>query len=94
MQYIKVQWLHDDPDFPVLLYSELDEDRWEIRKVDIYPDGRMEYADKDGGIGSTMLCDEMPIPPLEEIASDPVFVPEEIPQEEFERIWTKALEEN
>ena len=24
MQYIKVRWLHDDPDEPVLLYSELD----------------------------------------------------------------------
>ncbi|WP_409566395.1 DUF6881 domain-containing protein [Rhizobium leguminosarum] len=36
MKYIKVKWLHSSPDTPVLLYSELDSDMWEVRKVEAY----------------------------------------------------------
>lgn len=34
MTYIRVRWLHHGPDFPIVRYSELDEQRWEVRKVD------------------------------------------------------------
>ncbi len=37
-----------------------------------------------------MLSTE-PLPSLQEIATDPQFVPDEISQEEFEKIWTAAL---
>ena len=93
MQYIKVQWIHNDLDYPVLLYSELDADRWEVRKVEIFHDDRMEYADQDREIGTTGLGEE-PVPTLEEIANDPEFLPEEITQDEFEQIWAKALGSN
>ncbi len=44
MKYIKVKWLHSHPDEPVLLYSELDKDRWETRKVEVFADGRIGFA--------------------------------------------------
>ena len=93
MQYIKVKWIHSFPDEPMWLYSEIDDDRWEIRKVYVFPNGTCEYAGPNGNRGSTKLGIE-PVPPLEEIASDPEFLPEEIPAEQFETIWKKALLEN
>lgn len=44
MTYIKVFWKHSFLDEPVLMYSELDENRNEIRKIEIYRDGMMGYA--------------------------------------------------
>jgi hypothetical protein len=34
MKYLKVVWVHDLPGEPVLLYSEVDDEGWEIRKVE------------------------------------------------------------
>ena len=36
MTYIKVQWIHNFEDEPILLYSELDSMRNEVRKVEVY----------------------------------------------------------
>ena len=88
MTYIKVFWEHTDE--PILLYSELDEERWEIRKVYIFEKGRMEYASRTEANGETILSDQ-PCPNLSEITKSPEFVPLEIAKEEFEEIWRQAL---
>ena len=88
MQYIKVKWIHSHPDEPVLLYSELDEDRWETRKVEIFPDGTTGFAGPDEQAGSSILA-EVPMPTLEEIASDPQFVPQPVQRHEFEQVWAR-----
>jgi len=36
MEYLKVHWKHDYPNEPVLLYSERDDERREVRKVDVF----------------------------------------------------------
>lgn len=89
MVYIKVKWIHTDPDCPVLLYSELDRECWEVRKVEIFPDGRMGYAGPGVEVGETWLG-QAPVPPLEEIAQNPEFEPETISKAEFDRVWAKA----
>jgi hypothetical protein len=89
MRYIKVLWRHSHPDEPVTLFSELDEESWETRKVEIYRNGRADYADSQHAVGSTMLGLE-PVPPLSEIAKDPQFEPLEISHSEFEEIWKAA----
>ena len=53
MQYIKVLWKHELADEPVLLYSELDDDHWETRKVEVFRDGQLGYASADSETGST-----------------------------------------
>ncbi len=70
--YKKVIWRHDYPDQPVLLYSETGDDGYEARKVDLYRDGRQDYADESTSIGTTFLAQE-PEPPLEEIAAAPLI---------------------
>lgn len=92
MNYICVNWKHSCPDEPVWLYSEMDPNRWETRKVEIFPDGKYGYASATGSSGGTRL-DEVPIPPLAEIANDPQFEPAEITQEEFEKVWQRGKSE-
>ena len=86
MIYIKVRWIHDHPNYPVMLYSELDGSRWEVRKVEVFADGQCGYASVTEQHGSTRLGVE-PFPDLSEIGQDPEFEPAVILAEEFEEIW-------
>ena len=74
MVYIKVRWKHDDPNDPILLYSEMDDERWEVRKVEVFTDGSFGYADRATSRGTTFLSLE-PLPTLLEIAAMPEFEP-------------------
>lgn len=85
-QYMKVFWKHNLADEPVCLYSELDDDRWETRKVEVFADGTNGYACRDEERTGTKLSIER-LPTLEEIAEDPQFVPFVIERGEFERVW-------
>lgn len=46
MWYLKVLWLHDFADEPVELLSEIGPDGYEMRKVERYRDGRLDFADE------------------------------------------------
>ncbi|UPJ52052.1 hypothetical protein IVB30_12275 [Bradyrhizobium sp. 200] len=89
MVYIKVSWKQDDPHTPILLYSELDDKRWEVRKVEVFPDGSLGYADRATSRGTTFLGLE-PVPALSEIAAIPEFEPVAITKDEFEAVWLNA----
>ena len=87
--YFACRWQHDLPDEPVELYGELDEQRWQLRKVEVFRDGRtVILGPNDIEQGATAL-DEAPVPPFSEIAADPQFEPREITAEEFEAIWRR-----
>ncbi len=86
MIYIRVKWNHSDTRFPVHLYSELDENRMEVRKVEVWADGRCGYAGQNEVFGNTGL-DKVPIPSLVKIAEDLQLEPFEISREEFELVW-------
>jgi Domain of unknown function (DUF6881) len=88
MRYLYVKWLHKDPGAPVHIYSEVGDDSYERRKVEIYADGRKGFADSSEEAGGTVLG-SMPVPSLKEIAAQPGYEPKEIPAEEFQRIWLK-----
>ncbi|MEI8409456.1 MULTISPECIES: DUF6881 domain-containing protein [unclassified Kribbella] len=87
--YLKVRWIHDFPDEPVELYSELDPDRYEVRKVEVFRDGRRVRADESTTTGGTLLG-VVPAPTLEEIAEDGEFEPSAISRVEFEEAWQSA----
>lgn len=89
MKYMAVKWKHRNPNEPTMLYSELDDAGWEIRKVEVFADGRVGWADRSEEHGGTGLGIE-PVPLLEEIASDPQFEPSEITREQFEEVWSDA----
>jgi hypothetical protein len=90
MQYIKVKWIHSHADYPVLLYSELDKDRHECRKVEFYADGRIGFASTTETTHLTSISlGVAPVPTLDEIAADAQFQPVEITKNEFEEVWLK-----
>lgn len=91
MKYLKVKWLHHHPDEPVAIYSEIDQDRWEVRKVEILQDGTSTYASPFYRTGDTWLA-EAQLPDLKEINKDSQFKAELIPRHDFERIWLMSTE--
>jgi hypothetical protein len=91
MQYMKVMWKHNNSDEPIALYSELDDNRWEIRKVEVFPVGSFGYASATSSSRSTR-SGIVPVPQLSKIASDPDFEPSEITREEFEKVWSEATD--
>ncbi len=90
MTYIKVRWKHNFQDEPVLLFSELDGSRNEIRKVEIFRNEIMGYADEKISRNGTFLS-ECEIPDLRVINEDVQFEGVEICKEEFEKIWEIAI---
>lgn len=93
MTYIKVQWIHDFQDEPIFLYSELDSKRKEIRKVEVYKNGKFGYACENKSVNGTFLS-KTEIPSLEDINADVQFVAYEIDKEYFESIWNKIVKRN
>ena len=90
MQYLRVQWSHSHPNDPVEIWSELDDEGWETRKVEIFPDGTLGYASETESAHATTLG-EAPIPSLAEIAADPQFKPTQVSKKEFESIWANRF---
>jgi hypothetical protein len=88
--YLRVAWKHHDTRDPIVLYHEIDDERWELRKVDVWLDGRLTYADANRRTGDTRLGDA-PVPPLDEIAAISEFEPVEVSRAEFEAIWERAI---
>ncbi|RYZ79259.1 MAG: hypothetical protein EOP06_27520 [Proteobacteria bacterium] len=90
MAYTFVEWMHSYEDEPTHLYYELDEQRYEQRKVEVFRDGAMQYTGVLHECDSTFLSPE-PHPTLEEISLDPEFKIQEITRAEFDQVWGKAL---
>jgi hypothetical protein len=88
--YLKVVWNHRLADEPVELYSEINDSRWELRKVEVYRDGRHDFADATRCTGTTLLSDQT-LPTLDEIAAQTEFMPTMIDSAEFEKVWLRAI---
>lgn len=86
MTYLMCHWIHNFSDEPILLYSEMDHQRYEVRKVELYADGRIGYATQDFEHGGTGLSLES-VPFTEDIAEQPEFVAVDIDADTFEKVW-------
>jgi len=90
MRYQRVAWLHDFSDEPVVIYSELDADGWEHRKVDEFRDGRLTWANKESDLQAETLLSESQVPSLDEINADPQFAGVPMSPDLFEEVWDRA----
>ena len=86
--YLYVHWKKPHPGEPGHLYSELDRERYELRKVELFADGRRGFADANEEFGGTRLG-ETAVPTLEELADDPDLEAKASTVEEFQRQWLK-----
>lgn len=92
MEYQHTAWKHHRSDTPVEIYSELDEERWETRKVEVFADGGLRYSD---GVDSTGTCDlsDQPLPPIDPNFENRTLVATAIDESAFERMWDRATGE-
>jgi len=89
MEYFTAYWYHTaGNEEPRTFYSEIDNNRFETRKIEIYEDGSFGMAGDDFSFGGTELGD-MSVPPIEEIDGDTEFSASIISAEEFEAVWAK-----
>ena len=86
MKYIDVAWLHKNSEYPIRLVSEMDDELFEVRKLEFFPDGKVGFASQTSSTNSTMLGIE-PIPMLSEINQDPQFIGKAISASEFQTLW-------
>ena len=93
MQYLKVDWLHDFLDEPICIYSEIDDERYELRKIEKFRNGHLGFASENIQTGTTFLSEAI-FPENEEIALDTQFQICVIYQIEFEELWNIATLNN
>jgi hypothetical protein len=80
--YERLEWIHGHHDEPRFIYSELDDERYETRKIEIFRDGRVVKVSVDHPeCGSTGLA-VLPVPSIEETN---VITQEEFHAEEIRR---------
>jgi len=88
MRYLYIKWVHKNPADPVHIYSEIGNDSYELRRIEIWADGRKGFADENEQKGGTELS-SMAVPSLAEIAAQPEYQPKTIVAEEFHKLWLK-----
>ncbi|MYT31950.1 MULTISPECIES: hypothetical protein [unclassified Streptomyces] len=89
MQHWKVIWHHEFDEEPVILFSEIGDDGYEIRKVQEYRDGRLLYTDGTNETAEIGLS-EIPVGDIEDVASQSEFSAFVISAADFEMIWNRA----
>ncbi|MFI0422952.1 DUF6881 domain-containing protein [Spongiactinospora sp. 9N601] len=87
--HLRVEWHHDFPEEPVELYSEIDDEGYELRKVQVFRDERLERADAETETAATGLS-EVPIGSVDEIDAQDEFSASMISRAEFEHMWSRA----
>ena len=88
MKYIRVRWKHTNPDEPVWIFSEVESDGAELRKLECFKNGFCDFARPGESTGTTKLSTQH-MPEMAELARDSEFEPVEITKEEFEEVWRK-----
>jgi len=89
--FIAYKWKHSDDEYPIFLYHEIDQSRCEIRRVEVFRDGRIQKADDVNELQADTILSLEPFPLLEEIADDPEGEVWLITKEEFEATWSQAV---
>ncbi len=85
MRYIDVEWIHDNDDYPVRLVSEIAPDNFEMRKLEIFRNGKVGYAYADVAFEGTMLG-HVEVPSIAEIDSQNEFQDTEISKKQLSYI--------
>lgn len=90
MKYILLKWFHNLENEPYIIYSEIDNQRYEVRKIEIYKNGITRKCDEKM-VNSQIELGDVAFPEnLDDINQDKEFYAQYISKEEFESIWNKS----
>lgn len=93
MHYSRLQWNHQSPNEPREILSEYDQEGWECRKMELFPDGSVRYASDRESVGGCELS-LIRRPPDDEVVAEPEFRVLQLTKEEFEQAWERVHAEN
>lgn len=85
----KVEWRQDNKDYPCLIYAELNSERFELRKIEIYPDGKNYQVSSNVKVDGPTKISVEAWPALQQIAKDEEFIISSITKQDFEVEWMK-----
>jgi hypothetical protein len=88
--YERVEWVHDHEDEPSFLYLELDTERRETRKIEVFKDGSSAKVSRDTPESGSTLLSSYPTPSREEVNGREEFHGREISAPEFEDLWNAS----
>ena len=89
MMYVRIDWTHDYDSEPIAIYSEINHEGYEVRKIELYRDGQVGFAQGEIEYNGAGLS-EKTFPPLDELNSQDEWDEtraELIHKEDFERVW-------
>lgn len=84
-----LKWFHDFVNEPCIIYSEIDTQRYEVRKVEVYKNETVRKYGENISDSQMELGDAAFSQNLDEINRDRQFYAKYITKEEFESIWNK-----
>ena len=61
MEYVKLKWFHDIETEPCIIYSEISDQRYEVRKIEVYKSGVCVKCDENM-MGSQAILADVPFP--------------------------------
>ena len=90
MEYIQLEWFHDMKTEPYIIYSEINDMRYEVRKIEVFKDGTYIKCSEEM-VDSKIELADIPFPAdLNEINSDKQFCAKyHFFTKEWWQIWKK-----
>lgn len=93
MKYVHIRWDNKSLDEPVSIFSEVDSEDWEVRRVEVFRDDHLAFASERSCTPGCGLA-ELKFGDLDEINENPEFHAEIIAEERFNEMWKKATKIN
>jgi hypothetical protein len=90
LKYIKIFWNQEEDEYPIEIYAKLDNDNYEVKRVEFFKNGKVAYADENIENGTYLSpaqytdLNEFNVPN----GMDDVFATE-ISEDEFNEAWLK-----
>lgn len=92
MFYVLLEWSHKWDDEPVQIWSELDDQRCETRKIEVFSHGfRLTYDHEDPRSAAGLA--DVPFPEdLRKLNAAGPFHASSVSQSDFEGLWSRSIE--
>ena len=90
MECIDVQWHHANMGTSYRLVSELDDERFEVRKMEFFSDGKVGFAFAAGSLHGTQLG-SIPVPSVDEINAAAEFTAKSLAISQFNLLWQRHV---